>query len=153
MAPARPLLMWRDMLTRQLVPILASFVLTTACKRADGHPRHDHVSSSAMWRVHLDELSVQAHDKPGLSKAITLGASSLQVGCRLAADPGNESITTWIQSTIDSTGHVQFTHATDPSVAKDITHCAQEAVANTKLAIPEGEYRLTVKVWFSDPQP
>jgi hypothetical protein len=136
---------------------LTIMILVAACKSGDSHKPHDPVSGPAMWRVHLDELTIQAidgNDKPtGAVTTVTEREANTQIGCRLAADPGNAPITTWNTVSIDETGHVRFTHGSDTSVPKDVNNCAGQATANIKLTTTPGDYKVTAKVWFSDPQP
>jgi hypothetical protein len=127
-----------------------------ACKSKNTPKHHDPVTGPAMWRVQLVDLSIQAlddNDKPKGSPESISERDEGQFSCRTAVDPGNEPVTTWISGSVDDTGHVRMTHERDKAVPSDVNGCAHQAAANIKLKQPPGEYKMTMTVTFSDPQP
>ncbi len=116
---------------------------------------HDPVTGPAMYTVHIDEVTVQqvSNGKLEGEPRVVSDQPRGKNMCRMEKDPGNDVVTTWFEGSFDDSGHSKMTHEKDKAVPADLVSCVIQPVINMKLGISAGEYRVTVKAWFDEPQP
>jgi hypothetical protein len=141
---------------RCAVPLALALIASGCRRQSTPHPTHAPVHGPALWLVGVERITLQALDASdhptGAVQTITERDRG-QFRCRLPADPGNNAIDTWFNAYVDETGHTRMGHDEDPAAPEGVTYCAGSAVANVRLTSTPGEYRIAVRVFFSEPEP
>jgi hypothetical protein len=104
-----------------------------------------------MYTVSVKAITVQAvddKDKP-TGKVTTVNARPEgTLACNLADDPKSKTYETWRQGNVDDAGKLRMTHSKG-GAADDIVSCAGQVVANVKLPVKGGEFKVVTKVSFA----
>jgi hypothetical protein len=102
-----------------------------------------------MFMIELVEIQGKPLKGDASAKVKAEFQQNAKSGCQFPRPPGTKPLDVWFEAAVDGSGKVKFQPGGPKGGANsEVVSCAKQALLNSRVQLPAGDYRLEVKVRF-----